>query len=537
MRKDLPAGIAVAGLLVPEAVAYAAIAGLPAAHALVAAVVGLGVYAIVGRSRFAIVSPTSSSAAVLAAALGTLGVVSAARTEFAIVLVACTGVLFVAAGLARLGFVASFVSRPVLRGFAFGLALSIVIKQLPMIVGVGASGTNVILLLVHLLEAVTTWHWAGLGLAAAALALMVILRRVSWLPGGFVVLVAGVCLSYFIDLPLHHVALVGPLDFALARPDVPRLDPRQAVAVVSAAAPLALVLFVEAWGTMRTLGLRHGEALTPDRELVALGAANLAAGLFGGMPVGAGFSASSAGEAAGAVSRVTGVVAAMMVAGLALFGGNLIARIPEPVLAAIVISALLHALSLQPIMRLWRLQRDQLVASIAVVAVLLLGVLNGMLVAVALSVLAIVQRLSVPAVAVLGKIIGTDDYVDVSRHPEAVVDPDIFIVRPSEPLFFANAERIFANVEKRAGGETKIIVISLEASGDLDSSAVDGLGESATRITARGQRLILAHVKDPVRDLLMVAGAAVAPLGERATRTVAEAVHAAQHLLLDCAKE
>ena len=537
LRNDLPAGVAVAGLLVPEAVAYAAIAGLPAAHALIAAVVGLGVYAILGRSRFAIVSPTSSSAAVLAAALGTLGVMRAARTEFAIVLVACAGVLFVAASLARLGFVASFVSRPVLRGFAFGLALSIVIKQLPVIVGIGASGSNVISLLVHLLEAVTTWHWTGVGLAAVALALLICLRRVLWLPGGFVVLAAGVFLSYFIDLPLHHVALVGPLNFDLARPDIPRPDRREATAIISAAAPLALILFVEAWGTMRTLGLRHGEALTPDRELLALGAANLASGLAGGMPVGAGFSASSAGEAAGAVSRMTGAVAAITVAGLALLGGNLIARIPEPVLAAIVISALLHALSPQPIMRLWRLQRDYLVSSIAVVAVLLFGVLNGMLVAVALSVMAIVQRLSVPTVAVLGQLSGTDDYVDVARHPEAIVDPVILIVRPGEPLFFVNAERIFANIEKRAGNRTKIIICSLEASGDLDSSAIDGLEESASRITTRGQRLILAHVKDPVRDLLVTAGGVVALLGEQSARTVAEAVNATRFSLPNFAKD
>jgi MFS superfamily sulfate permease-like transporter len=531
LRNDLPAGVAVAGLLVPEAVAYAAIAGLPATHALVAAVVGLAIYAVFGRSRFAIVSPTSSSAAVLAAALGSLGIVGAERTEFAIVLVAGAGVLFLVAGLVRLGFVASFVSRPVLRGFAFGLALSIVIKQLPEIVGVDARGSNVLLLLVHLLEDVAAWHWAGVGLAAAALALLILMRRVSWLPGGFVVLTAAIGLSYLIDLPLHHVSLVGPLKFDLSRQFIPRLDRHQAIAVISAAAPLALILFVEAWGTMRTLGFRHGEALTPDRELVAIGAANLAAGLVGGMPVGAGFSASSAGEAAGAASRLTGVVAAVTVTALSLIGGNLIARIPEPVLAAVVVSALLHALSPQPIVRLWQLQRDQLVASLAVVAVLVLGVLNGMLVAVALSVVAIMHRLSMPSVAVLGRLNGSDNYVDIARHPEAMVYPEILIVRPGEPLFFANAERVFADLEKRAGGGIQMVIVSLEASGDLDSSAVDGLGESATRIAARGQSLLLAHVKDPVRDLLIAAGGVVALLGERGTRTVAEAVIAARHSL------
>jgi MFS superfamily sulfate permease-like transporter len=536
LRNDLPAGIAVAGLLVPEAIAYAAIAGLPAAHALIAAVVGLSVYAIFGRSRFAIVSPTSSSAAVLAAALGTLGVVGTERTEFAMVLVASAGILFFLAGLVRLGFVASFVSRPVLRGFAFGLAVSIVIKQLPVIVEVSADGSNVIMLLLHLLATAATWHWVGVGLAATTLALLVVLRRVAWLPGGIVVLAAGIGLSYFINFPLHDVALVGPLKFDLVRPDIPRLDGAQALSVIGAAAPLAMILFVESWGTIRTLGLRHGEATTPDRELVALGAANLAAGLTGGIPVGAGFSASSAGETAGAASRTAGAVAAVGVAGLVLVGGNLIARVPEPILAAVVISALLHALNPQPIVRLWRLQRDQLVASIAVAAVLVLGVLNGMLVAVVLSVVALIQRLSRPAVALLGQLGDGGNYVDLARHPEASVVPGILIARPGEPLFFANVERIFADIENRADYGTKVIVVSLEASSDLDSSAVDVLGESATRIAARSQRLVLAHVKDTVRDLLISAGGIVAPLGEHSARTVAEAVNTAKDILATVGK-
>ena len=528
LRSDLPAGLAVAGLLVPESVAYAGIAGVPAAHSLIAAVVGLGVYAIFGRSRFAIVSPTSSSAAVLAAALGTLGVVGAQRTEFAMILVTVAGFLFLLAGLVRLGLLASFVSRPVLRGFALGLALSIVIKQLQVIVGGDANGGNAILTLVRLLRAVAVWHWAGVALAAAAFTLMIALRRITWIPGAFVVLAAGIGLSYVIDLPLHHIALVGPLQFDLARPTLPHLDRGQVVAVIIAAAPLTLILFVEAWGTMRTLGLRHGEALTPDRELLALGAANLATGLVGGMPVGAGFSASSAGETAGAASRMTGAVAAAVVAGLVLVGGDLIARVPEPVLAAVVIAALLHALDPKPILRLWRLQRDEMVASIAILAVLGLGVLNGMLVAVALSVLAIVRRLSTPSVVELGQLTGSNHYVDVSRHPEAVIDPAILIMQPGEPLFFANAERIFTSIEKRTNGATQVIVVSLEASSDLDSSAVDGLAESATRIAARHQRLVLAHVKDPVRDLLIAAGGVVAPLGEHGARSVADAVNAAR---------
>ena len=519
------AGLAVAGLLVPEAVAYAAIAGLPPSHALIAAVAGLGVYAVVGGSRFAIVSPTSSAAAVLAAGLATLSLPGIGREDAALLLVVMAGCLFGMASVLRLGFVASFVSRPVLRGFAMGLALTIVIKQLPVITGIAATGLNPLALLYHLLSQAGQWHWASTLLGGVALAVLLVLKRWPSVPGGIVVLVAGIALSSIINLPAHHIALVGSLQFALALPAVHALDIAQVTAIAAAAAPLALIIFVEAWGTTRSLGLRHGESLRPNRELAALGAANLIAGVAGGMPVGAGFSASSAAEAAGATSRRAGAAAAVVVAVMATAGRPLIALIPEPVLAAVVIAALLHALDPRPIVRLWHLRRDAVVASVAVAAVLLLGVLNGMLVAVLLSIAALIRRLSTPNVAVLGQLGTSTDYVDVTRHPDAGIDVGILVVRPSVPIFFANAERIFATIEALAAQPTtRGVVLSLEDSDDLDSSAIDALGESLIRLTARGQSLTLAHLKDPVRDILHLAGEGLAQLAEQGARTVAAAI-------------
>ncbi len=524
--------MAVAGLLVPEAVAYAAIAGLPPSHALIAAIAGLGVYAIVGRSRFAIVSPTSSAAAVLAAGLAILNLPGVGREQAALLLVVMAAGLFLAASLLRLGFVASFVSRPVLRGFAMGLAVTIVIKQLPVITGITAAGRNPLELLFHLLAQGGQWHWASTALGGAALVLLLALKRWPSVPGGFVALMAGIALSAIVDLPAYHIELVGTLHFDFGLPSVPMLNPAQFAAIAVAAAPLALIIFVEAWGTTRSLGLRHGETLRPNRELLALGVANLCAGVAGGMPVGAGLSASSAAEAAGASSRLAGAVAGVAVAVMALVGRPLIALMPEPVLAAVVIAALLHALDLRPILRLWHLRRDAIVASVAVIAVLLLGVLNGMLIAVLLSVVALVQRLSTPEVAVLGRQGTSSDYVEVARHPEAIVDLGIVVVRPGVPIFFANAERIFATIEVLANQTAaKVVVLSLEASNDLDSSALDTLAESTTRLAARGQVLFLAHLKDPVRDLLLLAGDVLAQLAEHGSRTVAAAVATARSFL------
>ena len=528
LRKDGIAGLAVAGLLIPEAIAYSTIAGLPPSHAIIAALVGLTVYSALGRSRFAIVAPTSSSAAVLAAGLATLAAPDPAlRMVMAFAVVGIVGLLFLAAGALRLGYLASFVSRPVLRGFAFGLAISIVVRQLPTLTGIAADGGNPVIQLGALVVHMGVWNPASVTIGMSALALLLGLRRVPTIPGAFIVLAGGIGVSFVIDLPAHHVALVGPVAFSLVRPSLPVLTTAQWLALANTALPLALILFVEAWGTIRTLALRHGDSIEPNRELVALGAANLLSGSLGGLPVGAGFSASSASEAAGATSRATGAVAAIALAMLILMAGSLIARIPEPVLAAVVIAALAHALDPQPILRLWRIRRDAIVASVAAIGVLGFGVLDGMLFAVVLSVLALVRRIATPEIATLGQLGDSHNYVDVARHPEARCDPDILIVRPGEPMFFANAERILTALEMQAArAGVRHVVLSLEESSDLDSTALDALAESATRLAANARALMLARVKDPVRDLLVVASGPLTALASHSTRSVADAVNA-----------
>lgn len=523
------AGLSVAGLVLPESIAYSSIAGLPPFHALVAALAGLIVYSVAGQCRVAIVTPTSASAAVLAAALASLSAgAPGARLALTLALVGCVGVLFVLAGLLRLGFIAAFVSRPVLRGFAFGLAASIVLRQFFSVTGVHTAGSVLTGQLVQVLAAVAHWNLAALAIAALALGAMVALRRWRGVPAAFVVLASTVALSFVVDFGTMGVPTIGRITFDIGWPVAPRFGGSQWLSIGSASLPLALILYVEAWGTSRTLALRHGDTLDPNRELVALGLANLAAAGVGGQPVGAGFSASSANDAAGATSRLAGAVAAAALAALLLIALPLIARVPSAVLAAIVIAALIHALDARPLLRLWRLGRDQWVALVAAVGVLALGPLYGMLLAVLLSVLAIVRRLSEHDIDRLGQLDGGRNYVDLTRHPDARVDPAILVVRPREPLFFGNAEAIMSAIERATSKATRVVVLSLEESYDLDSSAVDVLGESVTRLKARGQRLILGRLKDPVRELLAGAGEPLATLAVEGQRSVAEAVEAAR---------
>lgn len=525
---NIVAGLAVAGLILPESIAYGSIAGLPPVHALAAALAGLSVYAIAGKCRVAIVTPTSASAAVLAAALTNIGGSAGDRLALTLALVGCVGLLFFLAGLLRLGFIAAFVSRPVLHGFAFGLAASIVLKQLFSVTGVQTTARLLTGQLIEVLEGVARWNLAALSVAGGALGIMLALRRWRYIPAAFVMLTLTVAVSFIVDFNRMGVPTIGKIVLDFGLPTLPRFDGPRWLSVASGSFPLALILFVEAWGTSRTLALRHGDTLDPNRELLALGLANIAAATAGGQPVGAGFSASSANDAAGANSRLAGAVAAAALAVLLLVALPLIARVPSAVLSAIVIAALTHALDPAPMLRLWRLGRDQWIALAAASGVLAFGPLYGMLIAVSLSVLALAHRLAEHKIDRLGQLDGSEDYVDLARHPSAKIDRAILVVRPQEPLFFGNAEAIMNEIERATSNATRVVVLSLEESYDLDSSAIDVLGETATRLQARGQHLIFGRLKDPVRELLEKAGEPLASLAIQGQRSVAEAVKAAR---------
>lgn len=508
-RGDIIAGLSVAGLMLPEAVAYANIAGLPPQRAIFAAIVGAIVYALVGRSRFAIVSPTSSSAAILAAALALLPGSAADRAAAATVIVALVGIIFLLAATARLGGLTGFISRPVLRGFAFGLAVTIILGQVPVLVGVPVRAPNLATLLADLVAAAPRWNLVSLGVGVAAVGALLLLRRWPTLPGSLLVLGSGIAASAIFDLQAYGVAVVGPIDIRLVWPAPLLLTASDYSRIAQVTVPLVLILFAESWGTIRALALRRGDVVDAGRELGALGGANLASALVQGMPVGAGFSAGSASEAAGATSRATAVIAAVGLAILVGGAGPLVAQLPRPVLAAVVIVALTHALDPAPLLRLWWLKRDLYVALSAAAGVLLLGVVNGMLVAIVLSLTAMIQRMAAPTVAQLGRLGSSHDYVDLARHPDAISPADVAIWRPAGPLFFANAERVFGliAVRVRATPAVTAVVVSLEESFDLDSTALDVLSEFDATMRAAGVVVGLARVHDRVRDLLSAAGA------------------------------
>jgi len=501
---DLGAGLCVAGLLVPEAVAYAGLAGLPGRHALTAAVVGLLAYALFGGSRFAIVAPTSSTATLVAAAALTLPGVP--RVDAVAAIGGLAGIVLMLLALARQGQLSAFVSRPVLRSFAFALAITIVVRQLPDALGLStaSAGSNPWRIAWQVVTQPQVWHLPTMLVTVVAAALIVLLRRWHQIPASMVVMVLAIAAAKAFDLHSWGIEEVGAIERPTLRVGVPDLAPAAWYRAAELAFGLAVLIVAESWGSMRTLALAHGDVLDPNRELLVLGAINLAVALCYGMPVGAGFSASSANAAAGARSRWAGAMAFAVLVTVLLFALPALALLPRPVLAVAVVSALWHALSPRPLLAAWRLDRDRVLIVCATLSVLFFGVLNGLLLAIAVSVIGALRRFSLPVVHELGRLDGSHDFVHLNGHPNVSRVPGVLVLRPEEPLFFASAERVGGEVLRQldAGPGTRWLVLSLEESVDLDSTALECLLELDEQLRSRGVRLMLARVKEAVEALL-----------------------------------
>jgi MFS superfamily sulfate permease-like transporter len=407
--------------------------------------------------------------------------------------------------LFKLGSTTSFIAKPVLRGFALGLAITIILKQVASAVDVHLESGNLIRFMPQLLEQLPQWNPVGALVAAVSLLVLWLCTRVRRLPGGLLVVALGIAAGQWLDLSAYGVKLIGVIDLRLDVPHLPVLPFANWLRLGELAFAMVMILYAESYGSISSFALKHGDRVSSNRDLLALGAANLLSGLFHGMPAGAGYSATSANEAAGAGSRMAGAVAAGVVLLIVLTALPYIALTPEPVLAAIVIHALARGLSLQPLGRYFIWRRDRLLVICAVAAVLVLGVLDGLLVAVAISVLLMLKQMSSADIQVLGQMAGGHDFVDLHLHPQAKEIPGILIVRPNEALFFANVERILGgalHLARHAEPPIHTIILSLEESPDLDGTSIEALEAFFLRVRAEDKLLILARLKDQAKVVL-----------------------------------
>ncbi len=502
---DAIAGLSIAGLLLPEAVAYSGIAGLPPQAGVIALFAGLIFYGFTGTSRFAVVSATSSSAAVLLAATSAIaGLDVVHRMALAGGLITLTGALFVVAGLAGLGSMSSFIAKPVLRGFAFALAATIVLHQLPKILVVQPMHSGFFRYGWELIAAAPHWNRAGCLLAIVAFLLLKLLARWPVVPGAFLLIAAGIGLDIAGFTADYGLQPVGRIGLTLNAPVLPQLAGSEWLRLGELAFAMVLILYAESYASIRTFAIRHGDTPSPNRDLLGLGLANIVSGLFQGMPVGAGYSATSANDAAGAQSQWAVRIAAGVVLVLVITLLPWISRTPEFILAVIVIHAVSHTLDPSLLRQYFLWRRDRIILLSAMAAVFLFGVLDGLLAGIAVSLLLMLRSFAEPRVSWLGRLGETHDYIEIARHPEARPVPEILIARPELPLFFANAERMLGVIRARVDNfaTLKAIIISLEESPDLDSTTIEALREFAQMLEKRGITLRFARAKDTVRDVI-----------------------------------
>ena len=511
VHHDLIAGLSLSAVLVPAGMAYAEAAGMPSVTGLYASLAALVAYAICGPSRILVVGPDSALVALILAATMPLAHRGGAQPiVLAAALALLSGGLCAAVGLLKLGFVADLLSTPIRYGYLNGIMLTIIVSQLPKLLGFTVKGESFLTQVYELVRGVMMGHVNGvaLGIGAASLAIILLCRR--WaprLPGVLIAVAAATLAAAMTGLAARAgVEVVGTLPRGLPALQLPMLALNEWLALCTSAAAIALVTLTDVSMLSKTYGLRSGAQVDRNQECFAVGVANIAAALFQGFPVSASGSRTPVAEAAGAKTQATGLVAAVIVATLLLFAPQALRNTPQAALGAVVIAASLALLETRGVLRLYRLRRTELFqAVVCFVGVVLSGVVAGVGIALALAVVMFVWRAWRPYVAVLGRLDGVKGYHDISRHPDARRIPGLVLLRWDAPLFFANAQ-IFRERVRRAIDDaptaTRWIVIAAEPVTDIDITAADMLADLDEELDAMKVQLCFAELKGPVKDSL-----------------------------------
>jgi SulP family sulfate permease len=511
---DAIAGLTLWGLVVPEAMAYAGIAGLPPQAGLYTLVVSLLVYALLGTSRHLSVGGTSATAALLAssvvAALTATSSAAASDAEayqaYASAFVLVTGLVFLVAGVARLGFITQFLSKPVMAGFVVGLAIFVVVGQLNKLIGVEKTEGNTVEKLIGIVRELPQADLVTLAVGALALAALFLLPRLSpRIPAGLVVLFGAIALSSALDLEGQGVAVVGSLPQGLPSPTLPAVPLTDYLGMVLPAIGVLLVAFSESLGIAHEFAEKHGYEVDSDQELNAHAVVNIGSALFGGMIAAGGMSGSAVKEGAGARTQVANLVAWVATIVTLLVLTPLFSSLPEAVLAALIIHAVWHILASR---KLWTLRREAPVevwfGVLALAGVVLIDVLEGMMIGLLASLAFVIYRSSRPHLSTLGRIPGAAGaYSDLTRHPENAPVPGVLIVRLDAPMYYANALTVRDGVKamiRDAASPPSAVIFDAEGQDDLDLTSADTLKRLVDELQANGLAVYFADVHAPVLE-------------------------------------
>jgi len=510
LHHDFLAGLVLTAVLVPVGIAYAVASGVPPICGLYATIFGLLAYALFGPSRVLVLGPDSS---LVALTLGVVLPLSAGDPGRAMILAGMmavvSGCLCVLAGIARLGFITELLSKPIRYGYMNGIALTVLVSQLPALFGFSVEGDGLLNGSRDFVEAIVAGktNWAALAIGAGTLATIALLRRSKQLPGVLIAVAGATVIVAAFDLATRSgVSVLGALPQGLPALVFPWISSGDIVPVLLGGLAVALVSFADTSVLSRTYAARAGATVDPNQEMVALGTANLAAGLFQGMPVSASTSRTPVAEAAGARTQLAGVVGALTVAALLMFGPNLLKDLPRAALAAVVIASAFALIEIADLRRIYRIQRWEFWLSIGCfLGVAILGPIQGIVLAVMIAVIEFLWDGWRPHSAVLGRVDGLKGYHDITRYPEARLIPGLVLFRWDAPLFFANAEFFRERARDAvAASPTPVrwLVVGAEPITSVDVTAADTLDELDRALHAAGIDLCFAEMKDPVKDKL-----------------------------------
>lgn len=508
LPKDVLAGLILTALLVPQGMAYAELAGLPPITGLYTSILCLVGYALFGPSRILVLGPDSSLGPMIAATIiplvGAHGD-PARAVALASILALLVGAITTLAGVFRFGFVADLLSKPTMIGYMNGLALTIVVGQLPKLFGFSVGGDDFIAEVRGFVKGVAQGETVTAALAVGLFALAVIVLCQRWLPKLPAVLAAvivSILATVVFDLAGHGVSLVGTLPRGFPPFTIPHVRMSDLGLLVGGAFGIAVVSLADTISTASSFAARSGQEIDGSREMIGIGASNIAAGLFQGFPVSTSGSRTAVAEQAGAKTQVTGLVGAISITLMLLLVPGLLRNLPQPTLAAVVIAAAVSLADIRGTVRLFHQRRTEFSLSIAAfLGVTLLGVLPGIAVAVGFSVANVFRQLWWPYQASLGRVPGVPGYHDLSSYPKAEQLPGCTIFRFDAPLFFANARAFRERVRHLALSEPRPvwIVVAAEPITDVDATAADMLEDLDRALNEDGISLIFAEMKDPVR--------------------------------------
>jgi high affinity sulfate transporter 1 len=495
-------------LLVPQGMAYAELAGLPPITGLYTSIVCLLSYAVFGPSRILVLGPDSSLGPMIAATI--LPLIAAGGDEKRAVALASTLAIMVAAimllaTVARLGFIADLISKPTMVGYMNGLALTILVGQLPKLFGFKVEAKGFAGELTGFAKGLANGEAvaaaAAVGIAGIVL-ILVLQRWFSKLPAVLILVVLSIAATSVFDLAVHGVSLVGVLPEGFPPLTIPHVGVADAGSLAVGALGIAMVSLADTISTSSAFAARTGQEVDGNQEMIGIGAANLAAGFFQGFPVSTSASRTAVAERSGAKTQLTGITGAALIILMIVLVPGLFRNLPQPALAAVVITASLSLADIPGVVRLWRQRKAEcLLSAAAFLGVVLLGVLAGIAVAVGLSILNIFRQAWWPYNTVLGRVHGVKGYHDVRSYPEARQLPGLVIYRFDAPLFFANVKTFRDEVRRlaRADSPPSWIVIAAEPVTDVDTTASDVLTELDQELSAQGISLVFAELKDPVR--------------------------------------